>query len=71
MPALSSEVLIGNIANATHLLESAGNGSDKNELQLFLEYLSNIHWLDIYNGNERQRRLTNVILHWVFTTLVG
>ena len=64
-------VPIGNIANATHLLERAGNGSNRNELLLFLEYLSKIHWLDVYNGNEQQGRFTNGIVHWVCTTLVG
>jgi len=64
-------VPIDNIAPATHLLESAGNGSDRNELLLFLEYLSKIPWLDLYNGNEEQRQFTNGIVHWVCTTLVG
>jgi len=64
-------VPIDNIAPATHLLESAGNGSDRNELLLFLEYLSKIPWLDVYNGNQKQRRFTNRIVHWVCTTLVG
>jgi len=68
---LSNVVPIGNIAPATHLLESAGNGSDRNELLLFLEYLSKIPWLDLYNGNEEQRHFTNGIVHWVCTTLVG
>jgi hypothetical protein len=65
------DIPIDNIANATRLLESARNGSDQNELLLFLEYLSKIHWLDIYNGNEDQRHFTNGIVYWVCTTLVG
>jgi len=59
------------IANATRLLESARNGSDRNGLLLFLEYLSGIHWFDTYNGGREQRCLTNRIVHWVCTTLVG
>ena len=59
------------IANATHLLESARNGSDRNELLLFLDYLSKIHWFNIYNGGPGKRHLTNRIAHWVCTTLVG
>jgi len=62
------------IANATHLLESARNGSDRHELLLFLEYLSEIHWFDIYNRDWHrtcERDLTNGIVHWLCTTLVG
>ena len=60
------------ISNATRLLESARNGSDRNELLLFLEYLSEINWFDIYNLRDRGRRhVTNGIMHWVCTTLVG
>jgi hypothetical protein len=68
--ALSGEIPIGNIANATHLLESATNGPD-NELLLFLEYLSEIHWFDIYARGPGQRYMTNRIMYWVCTTLVG
>ena len=59
------------IANATCLLEGARNGSDRNELLSFLEYLSEIHWFDTYNRGQGQRYLTNGIVHWVCTTLVG
>jgi hypothetical protein len=69
-PTLFGEIPIGNIANATHLLESATNGPD-NELLLFLEYLSEIHWFDIYNRGEGQRYMTDRIMYWVCTTLVG
>jgi len=68
MPTLSGEIPI---ANATRLLESAGNGSDRHELLLFLKYLSEIHWFDIYNRGQAQRHLTNRIVHWVCTALVG
>ena len=68
---LSGEIPIGSIANATHLLKSARNGSDSNELLLFLKYLSEIHWFDIYNRGWRQRRLSIRIVHWVCTTLVS
>ena len=68
---LSSQIPIGNIANATRLLESARNGSGMHELLLFLKYLSEIHWFDIYNRGWGQRHLTNGIVHWVCTTLVG
>jgi len=68
-PTLFGEIC--NIANATHLLESARNGSDRHELLLFLEYLSEIHWFDIYHRGLGQRYLTNRIMHWVYTTLVG
>ena len=68
---LLSEISISNNANATHMLESATNGSDRHELLLFLEYLSEIHWFDIYHMGCGQRLLTNRIMHWVCTTLVG
>jgi hypothetical protein len=71
MPTPSGESLIGNIANATRLLESARNGSDRHELLPFLEYLSEIHWFDIYNRCQGQRHFINGIVHWVCTTLVG
>ena len=64
-------LLIETVANATRLLESARNGSDRHELLLFLEYLSEIPWFDIYNTGRRQRYLTNGIVHWVCTILVG
>jgi len=70
-PKLSGEIPIGNIANATYLLESVRNGPDRHELLLFLEYLSGINWFDIYHGGWGQRDLTNKIVHWVCTTLVG
>jgi hypothetical protein len=71
VPSTSGEILNGNIANATHLLEGARNGSDRHELLLFLEYLSDTHWFDIYHGSWHQRAVTNRIVHWVCTTLVG
>jgi hypothetical protein len=67
----SGENPVSNIANATRLLKSATNGSDRNELLLFLKYLSEIHWFDIYNRGWGPRYLTNGIVHWVCTTLVG
>ena len=68
----SGEIPIDNMANATRLLESARNRSDRKELLLFLEYLSEIHWFDIYlNGGWVQRHFTNRLVHWVCTTLVG
>ena len=70
-PKLSGEIPIGNIANATYLLESARNGSDRRRLLLFLEYLSEINWFDIYHRGWEQRHLTNRIAYWVCTTLVG
>ena len=70
-PTSSDEVLINNIANATCLLECARNGSDRHGLPLFLKYLSEIHWFDIYHRGWRQRHLTIRIVHWVCTTLVG
>ena len=69
-PTLFGEIC--NIAKATHFLESARNGSDRHELLLFLEYLSEIHWFDIYwHGDQGRRDLTDRIVHWVCTTLVG
>jgi len=65
------EIPIGSIANPTCLLESTSNGSDRQELLLFLESLSEIHWFDIYNKGWDQRHFTNRIVHWVCTTLVG
>jgi hypothetical protein len=70
-PTPSGEIPIGNIANATHLLKSATNGSDRNALLLFLAYLSEIHWFDIYNRGQSRRHFANRIIHWVCTTLVG
>ena len=70
-PTPPSEIPIDNIANATRLLERARNGSDRNELLLFLQYLSEIHWSDIYNRGGEKRHLTTRIMHWVCTTLVG
>ena len=67
-PTLSAEIPI---ANATRLLEGARNGSDRHELLLFLENLSEIDWFNIYNGDWVRRRFTNGIVHWVCTTLVG
>ena len=64
----SGEAPIGIIANATHLLESARNGSHRPELLLFLKYLSKIPWFDRGQG---QRDFTHAIVHWVCTTLVG
>ena len=66
-PTLSGEIPT---ANATRLLESAINGSDRNELLLFLQHLSEIHWFDIYNRRHDQRDFTNTIVHWV-CTIVG
>ena len=74
MPTLrrpSGEIPIDNIANATRLLESARSGTDRHELLLFLNYLSEIHWFDIYNRDWSGRHFTNGIMHWVCTTLVS
>ena len=53
----------GEIPTASHLLEHVKNVSDRNELLLFLKYLSKVHWLDIYNRGQDQRCVTNGILH--------
>jgi len=68
-PIPSDETPFANIANATRLLESARNGSDKHDSLLL--FLSEINWFDIYNRGWRQRHLTNRIVYWVCTTLVG
>jgi hypothetical protein len=69
MPTLA---LFSNATNATHLLESATNGSDRHELLLFLKYLSEIDWFDVYwHRGPGERDLTSAIMHWVCTTLVG
>ena len=70
-PSESSEIPTDNIANATHLLQSTRNESDRHELLLSLEYLSEIHCFDIYDRGQGQRDFTNGIVHWVCTTLVG
>ena len=62
---------VRNIANATRLLESATNESDRHDLLLFLNYLSGIHWFGVYNRGQGQRHFTNGIVHWACTTLVG
>jgi len=59
------------IADATHLLKSVRNASDRHKLLLFLKYLSEIHWFNIYNKGWSQRHLTDIIVHWVCATLVG
>ena len=59
------------IANATRLLQSTRTGSDRHELLLFLQYLSEIHWFDIYTRGWGQRDWINGVVHWVCTTLVG
>ena len=71
-PTLPVELISGRLANATHLMESAARSeSERHELLLCLKDLSEIHWFDIYNRGQGQRRLTNGIVHWVCTTLVG
>ena len=59
------------IANATHMLESARHGPHRSDLLFFLEYLSEIDWFNIYHSGQGPRHLTNGIVHWVCTTLVG
>ena len=59
------------ISNASRLLEHFRNGSDNNDLLLFLRYLSEIHWFNIYTRGGHERWVTNGIIHWVCTTLVG
>ena len=54
----SGEIPIGNITNPIY-------GSDRQELLLFLQSLSEIHWFDIYNRGWDQRHFTNRIVHWV------
>jgi hypothetical protein len=70
----SRGILTESMANATRLLESARNGSDRHELLLFLEHLSEIPWFLIYcrpGPAWSQRYLTNRIVRWVCTILVG
>ena len=59
------------IANATRFLGNARHGPDRRDLLLFLNDLSEIRWFGIYNRGWSRRRLTNRIIHWVCTTLVG
>ena len=61
----------GEISNATRLLEHVRKGSNKNDLLLFLGYLSKFHWLDIYTSSRDHRDLTYEIIHWVCITLVS
>ena len=58
-------------SNASHLLEYVKNGPDSGDLLLFLRYLSEIQWFDIYTQGGPQRRLTHGIIYWVCTTLVS
>jgi len=72
MPTLFGKMpTVRNIANATRLLESATNESDRKELLLFLNYLSGIHWFGVYNGGRGRRHFTHGIVHWLCTTLVS
>ena len=66
MPMQSSK-----IAHASYLPESVGNGSDSSSLLGLPGFLSEIHWLDIYNRGWAQNFLANSIMHWVCTTLVS
>jgi hypothetical protein len=66
-----SKLKFGEIPGASHLLEHVKNGSDRNELLRFLEYLSKNDWLDIYNKGHGQRDVTTRIMRWVCTSLVG
>jgi hypothetical protein len=59
------------ISPASRLLEHVRNGSDNNDLLLFLRYLSEIHWLDFCTRSWGGRRVAIGIVHWVCTTLVG
>lgn len=61
----------GKISDATHLLEYVKEGYNNSDLLHFLEYLSEIHWLDIYTRGWHQRGLTHGIIHWLCTTLVS
>jgi len=58
-------------SNASRLLEHAKNGSDSNDLLLFLQYLSKIHWLNIYTRGWQERCLAHAILQWVCKTLIS
>jgi len=59
------------ISDASHLLEHAKNGSGSDDFLLFLQYLSEIQWLNIYTRGWEERYLTHVIIQWVCTTLVS
>jgi hypothetical protein len=59
------------VSDANRLLEHVRNGSDNNDLLLFLKYLSEIHWLDFYTRGWYGRQVANGIVRWVCTALVG
>ena len=59
------------VSDASRLLEHAKDGSDRNDLLLFLRYLSKIHWLDIYPRGWNEGHFTHGIVQWVCTTLVS
>ena len=59
------------ISFASRLLDHVKNGPDSDDLLLFLRYLSEIHWLDVYTQGPPQRGLTHGIIYWVCTTLVS
>jgi hypothetical protein len=61
----------GEISDASRLLEHTRNGSNNNDLLLFLKRLCEIHWLDVYTAGWDQRYLTNRLVQWVCTTLVS
>ena len=59
------------ISEASRLLEHAENGSDSDDLLPFLQYLSEIQWLNIYTRGWGGIDLAHVIIQWVCTTLVS
>jgi len=61
----------GEISDATRLVEHVREGYNSNALLHFLEYLSKIHWLDIYSRGWHQRGLTHGIIHWMCITFVS
>ena len=59
------------ISDASRLLEHAKNGFDSNYLLLFLRYLSEVHWPDIYTRGRREKCFTHGIIQWACTTLMS
>ena len=59
------------ISDASRLLEHAKNGSDSDDLLLFLQYLSKIYWRYFYTRGFQERLLTHRIIQWVCMTLVS
>lgn len=63
-PTPYGDIARGEIAHGSHLLESIRDGSNKNDLLGFLEYLSEICWLDVNFSDVNKKALAIQIAQW-------